>query len=60
VPALIKDKFTAIKAKAEKEIGAGVDEKAKADFFDKLDKIIKAATKADNGVTKALSLDWQL
>ena len=58
VPALIKDKFTAIKAKAEKEIGAGVDEKAKADFFDKLDKIIKAATKADNGVTKALSLDW--
>ena len=58
VPALIKDKFTAIKAKAEKEIGAGVDEKAKADFFDRLDKIIKAATKADNGVTKALSLDW--
>ena len=58
VPALIKDKFTAIKAKAEKEIGAGVDEKAKADFFDKLDKIIKAATKADNGVAKALSLDW--
>ena len=58
VPALIKDKFTAIKAKAEKEIGAGVDEKAKADFFDKLDKIIKAATKADNGVSKALSLDW--
>ena len=58
VPALIKDKFTAIKAKAEKEIGAGVDEKAKADFFDKLDKIIKVATKADNGVTKALSLDW--
>ena len=58
MPALIKDKFTAIKAKAEKEIGAGVDEKAKADFFDKLDKIIKAATKADNGVAKALSLDW--
>ncbi|SFW40100.1 cellulose-binding protein CttA-related protein [Ruminococcus flavefaciens] len=58
VPALIKDKFTAIKAKAEKEIGAGVDEKAKADFFDKLDKIIKVATKADNGVTKALAFDW--
>ena len=58
VPALIKDKFTAIKAKAEKEIGAGVDEKAKADFFDKLDKIIKAATKADNAVTKALAFDW--
>jgi hypothetical protein len=62
IPGVLKQKFSDIKKTADEEINAQIDAKYNylvQDEFDKvIDKLIKAATKADNGVTKALSLDW--
>ncbi len=62
IPAAIKDKLNEIKANADKEISAKINEKiapsVQAKFDEKIDKLIKVATKADNGVTKALAFDW--
>ena len=62
IPGVLKQKFSDIKKTADEEINAQIDAKYNylvQDEFDKvINKLIKAATKADNGVTKALSLDW--
>ena len=62
IPGVINKKLAEIKENADKEINAKINEKiapsVQAKFDEKIDKLIKVATKADNGVTKALSLDW--
>ncbi|WP_028516030.1 cellulose-binding protein CttA-related protein [Ruminococcus flavefaciens] len=62
IPGVLKQKFSDIKKTADEEINAQIDPKYNylvQDEFDKvIDKLIKAATKADNGVTKALAFDW--
>ncbi len=62
IPGVINKKLAEIKENADKEINAKINEKiapsVQAKFDEKIDKLIKAATKADNAVTKALAFDW--